>query len=229
MYATLTPRSLASTPRLAAARSASEAERGDPCLVVTEVVCDRVVQGALDLAGAGRGRSRSRARACPGRSRAGARRGRPSVPRTCSDPAPPGTRASAQACCRTGRARPAPVRDWRPRQCWNLWRSSAGADGGPIVDKQHWHRPLCLVVPGGRCGAGGGPARVVRESGSLGRGLIGPGLAPGSPARSVGTDSGDAQRDRLQVSANGCGRRRWRVTWREGPTSGQGVSILASF
>jgi hypothetical protein len=76
MYATLTPRSLASTPRLAAARSASEAERGDPWLVVTEVVCDRVAQGALDLAGAGRGRSRSRARACPGRSRAGARRGR---------------------------------------------------------------------------------------------------------------------------------------------------------
>jgi hypothetical protein len=76
MYATFTPRSLAPTPRLAAARSASEAERGDPWLVVTEVVCDRVAQGALDLARAGRGRSRSRARACPGKSRAGARRGR---------------------------------------------------------------------------------------------------------------------------------------------------------
>src|SRR5665809_105226 len=51
MLATFTPRSLASTPRLAAARSASEAEGGDPRLGVTEVVCDLVAQGALDLAG----------------------------------------------------------------------------------------------------------------------------------------------------------------------------------
>jgi hypothetical protein len=27
-----------------------------------------------------------------------------------------------------------------------LWRSSAGADGAPIVEEEHWHRPLLLVV-----------------------------------------------------------------------------------
>jgi hypothetical protein len=57
-----------------------------------------------------------------------------------------------------------------------LWRSSVGADGAPIVEKEHSQRVLALVVPrGNKCGACR-DARFHRGFGALAGGAADRGL-----------------------------------------------------